>query len=508
MGRSDYSRKNILTGLISRIGILALTFLERTVLIYTLGIEYTGLFNLFTSVLTLLGFADLGIGTALTYYMYKPIAQQNDEKVRAIVALFRKSYIIIGFVTFAIGLGCLPFLPYLVKDNTATDINLYVLFMIYLFRAASNLMYGTYNIGILTATQRLDIYNNIMIVVNIVGKSLEVLILLFLRNYYLYILILPITTLTINGLCIRASKREFPQYYPEGKLEKSDITEIKRKVGGVVFQKLGTLVIYYTDSIIISIFLGIKVLGIYGGYNYIITALYTIVTMVITSITPSIGNSVVLESREKNLRDLKKFQFLYAWIVGWCFVCLLCLFQPFIALWQGEENIFSNGVMVALCFSFYFSKIGELVWGYSDATGLWWETKFVLLLSAIAKLAIMIITARFWGIYGVVLSTIATFIFVNIPMSSYIVIKKHFGTTKDWIMYLIKNVFYLVITLAASALTYWITTFVPFRGIVQLAVNLIICCFVPNVIFLLCFFPTKDFKNALDFVLNHLPFRK
>ena len=260
-----------------------------------------------------------------------------------------------------------------------------------------------------------------------------------------------------------------------------------------------TSVIYNSvDSIVISAFLGLVALAKYNNYYYIMSAIISIVTVLFTSITSSIGNSIVLESDQKNYKDYMNLSYINAWIVGWCTVCLLCLYQPFMKLWVGEELMFGTGIVICFCVYFYAFQLKSVQSAYKDAAGLWKEDMWRSYAANAFNLVMNIILVQLVGIYGILLSTILALTVITYPWQTWMIHKKLFHCSM-W-GYLKKLAVYTMITLAACAGTYWICEKIPGKGILNLILRLIVCMIVPNVIFLVTTFKMNEFNESLRIV--------
>ena len=343
--RTSKSLKNVFTGIIYKsIGIL-FPFIIRTVMIKKLGSEYLGLNSLFISILQMLSLSELGIGNAMVYSMYKPIAENDTKRVCSLLSLYRKWYRMIGSIILLLGIAILPFLDLFIKGSYPADINLYVLYLIYLFNTVISYFLFAYKKSILDATQNVGVENMLQAIFTLVMYSIQILVLIFIRNYYVYILFLPVTTIFINIFRYVVVSKMYPQYICYGVVEKEFIFELKTKIKALIGHKIGNNVIWFSDSIIISAFLGLHTLAIYSNYYYIMNAIIGVLAIVYNSILASVGNSLVTENVEKNYNDFKRLNFANTWIVSWCTICLLCLYQPFMKLWMGEKLMFDFSIL-------------------------------------------------------------------------------------------------------------------------------------------------------------------
>lgn len=505
MKRTRIASRNIVWGILGKVVSIFLPFATRTAMIYTLGMDYVGLGSLFTSILHVLSFAELGIGGALVFSMYKPIAEGDDEKVSALLNLYRKTYRVIGVIVLLLGMAIMPFLDYLVAKDLPADVNLRVLFLIYLGNNLVGYFLYAYKFSLFTASQRVDVVSKIGMGVHLVSGLLQIVILLTLRNYYVYIIVVPLITIINNLILGVLADKMFPQYKCQGQITPLEKRDIEKKVCGMLFQKIGNIILTSADTIVISSFLGLKVLGIYNGYYLIVTSLFGFLSVVQQALIPSIGNSIVTESVEKNLRDFRKFQFLYLWIVIWWCACLLCLYQPFVSLWQGTENMLSNVSVVLLVIYFFSYKMGDVCWMYREAMGLWWESRYIVFISAMFNLATNILMVRSIGLPGVLLSTIFSIAFISLPFNSRVLFTKYFKSTKQYRYYLIRLATYFGQMCIVAGMTYAICKLMGDYGITTLFLRGIICVIVPNTLMVLLNIKNSDFKSAGQFTIGMLP---
>lgn len=498
--RAKNASRNLIFGILNKIVCLLVPFVLRTIIIYVLGVEYIGLGSLFTSILNILNMVELGISSAIVFNMYSAIAENDTTRICALMKLYKKVYRIIGLIVAVAGLAVMPFLRYLIRGDVPPDVNLYILYGIYLAQAVLTYFVFAYRNSLFTAHQRADITSNVSTIVFTLQYAAQAVFLLVFKNYYVYAVFLPVTTLLNNIILAILAKKKYPDYKPVGELPEEVKKEISKKVKALFLYKLGSVVLLSVDTIVISSFLGLTELGKYNNYYYVITALFGFLTVYYNSMTAGIGNSLNLESYEKNKKDFDRLFFMQGWLIGFCTVCLLCLYQPFIALWVGEDLMFPFGVVICFAIYFYIWKMMDIVNLYKDAAGLWQYDKYRPIIASLVNLTINLILVHFIGIYGILLSTIISILIVILPWSTYVLFKYLFNKNmkKDLLNYFSKYVFFAIITFIACTLTYLICMMVPRGDIVGLIVKGIICLIVPNIIFLFSYSFLKDYKEAKE----------
>ena len=309
--RTKNASRNIIFGVTFKVYQIILPFIMRTALIYFMGMKYLGLTSLFSSILQMLNLAELGVGSAMVYSMYKPIAEDDTDTICALMALYKKYYRIIGIVISVVGTAILPFIPHLVKMETVpTEINVYILYLMYLANTVISYQLFAYKVCILNAHQRTDIISKISIIVTTVQYAAQILVLAFVKNYYLYTIVILITQIILNIVTAIAATKKYPMYSPKGKLDESIIKAINQRVKDLFTSKLGAAIVNSADTIVISAFLGLVWLAKYQNYFFILTSVINIVGVVFASCTAGIGNSLIVEKEEKNYRDFETFTFI------------------------------------------------------------------------------------------------------------------------------------------------------------------------------------------------------
>lgn len=505
--RTKNAKRNILYGSVNKIIIILLPFITRTIVIKTIGVEYLGLSSLFTSILTVLSVTELGFSSAIVFNMYKPLAENDLDTVRALLNFYRTVYRILGVIILVLGVAVIPFLPNLIKGSYPEDINILVLYLIYLVNTVASYFLFSYYSSLLNALQRHDIVSNVNSVLSIVRYGLQIVVLLVFKNYYAYVTILPLFTICCNIFTAYYAKKHYPLYFCKGKISKELKKDIKVKVSGMMITKLQGVSRNAFDSIFISMFLGLVDTAIYSNYYYILSSLVGIISVLTVSITAGIGNSVAVESVDKNYSDMNKINFVYMWICSWCTICLLCLYQPFMTLWAGHEMLFPFSTMTLFCVYFYALKIGDIRSVYLETNGLWWENRYKAILEAISNLVLNYFLGKYFGVVGILLATIITILVINFGYGSRIVFKHYFGIDRISEYYM-RNLKFFIITAIAGAITFAMCSFIETNIVATLFIRGIICVILPNILFFVMYFKNKDFKIAVPWILESIGITK
>jgi len=494
--RTKNSIRNVAAGVINKCVALLFPFAIRTVILHELGAEYLGLGSLFSSILQVLNMAELGFSSAIVYSMYKPIADKDEKTICALMALYKKIYSIIGTCVLLVGIVLLPFLPKLIKGSTPENINIYILYLLYLFNTVVSYFLFAYKNCLLTAHQRSDITSNILTITQLIQYFVQILLLIVFKNYYVYFVVTPIATILNNVVSAIYATKLYPQYVCSGKLDKNKTEEITKSIGGLMVQKVSQVSRNSFDSIFISAFLGLSAAAIYSNYYYIMSAVHGLMAVVIPAVAASAGNSIVSESEEKNHRDFCKINFIYMWIAGWFTICLGCLYQPFMKIWVGSDLLLPTLTMLLFCIYFYSNALGDTVALYIQSAGLWWKVRVVYIVNAVSNIILNYVLVKAWGIFGIVLATIITSLAFGSFQLCRVLYTDYFKSFK-FSGYMKRLAFYFATTCFGGILTFSACNMIQDQGIATFIVKGLICTILPNVIFFVIYFKYPLFNESM-----------
>ena len=408
------ARNIVFDGMFEMVNML-FPFVIRSVMLHVLGTEYLGLNGLFKSLLTFLNLAELGVGSAMVFSMYKPIAEDDAPAICALLRLYRTLYRIIGLAIAAVGLLLLPALHVFIKDELPVGMNLYVLYLMNLGNTVLTYWLFAYKSSLLQAHQRRDAISKVGLAVRLTEYTLKILILVCWRNYYLYLAVQLLCQIAVNLLTAVCASKMYPRYVPKGKLPKEKTFDIFRRVRDLFTSKLSATVFDAADTLVISAFMGLTVLAVYQNYYFIITALRMMLVVILNACMAGVGNKLVMDSKEANYRDLERITLLFSWLLGVSTSMLLCLYQPFMRLWMGGDNLLGTGLVI--CFAVYYYSMGsnKLINMFKDSAGIWKTDRWRPLTAALVNLGLNLATVRWLGLYGVLLSSVVSIVLIQIP---------------------------------------------------------------------------------------------
>lgn len=500
MGRVQFAAKNIAFGQIGNLITQLLGFVLRGIFIAHLGDTLNGVNALYTSILSVLSMAELGIGTALNYSLYRPVAEKDYEKIKSYMLLYKKAYRVIGLVIAVLGLAISPFLPYLVKQPegvTVRDLTLY--YFIFLFNTVSS-YFVAYKYSLVNAEQKNYIQTNIITITKMITVSLQIVVILTTGNFYIYLLTAAAVELLQKIFVSIYLDRMYPYLKERNvqKLTKEETGEIVRKTKALVYHKVGDVARLQTDSMIISGFISVTVGGFVDNYKMVMNSAANVVNIIFNSVLSSFGNLIATESKEKQYQLFKVYRFAACWIYGFASVGFAMLLTPLIQLWLGEEKILAFFVVICIIIDFYFKGERIVLSNFKTAAGVFEQDKYLSLIQGIVNLIISILLVQKIGVAGVYIGTIISGLIANItkPVIIYRVILDK--PVREYFVDFFK--FILVLT-AVFVLLLGIKAFVMKEvTIVTFAVMFVITSVAFNGIFLLLFGRTEEFKYLYGIV--------
>lgn len=499
--RTKNAARNAAFGYLSRLILLFFPFITRSVFLRVLDSEYLGLNGLFSSILMVLNMSELGFGSAIVVHMYRAIAADDGKTINALLNYYRKVYHIVGTVILCAGCAVIPFLPRLIRGSYPADINLTAVYLVFLFDTCASYFLFAYYSSLISAFQRDDLLTKVNLAAKVLMYIGQIAMLLTVNNYYAYLAIMPAFTIARNVFVYFTARKYFPEYKPYGSIAPKIKSDISTKIKGAIIGKVSGACRNSLDSIFVSMFLGLSATAIYGNYYYIMDTIAALLMILPLAAMGGIGNSVALESQEKNFCDLMRMNFLYMWLSGWCAICMLCLYQPFMKLWVGGDMLLPASTMVLFCVYLYILRIETTLGLYSETLGLYWERRYITIAEAVGNITLNYFLGKHFGIAGILWATIITVLGINFLWGCRVVFRHYFThfSANQYILWHLKRG---AVTLTVGAVTYWACSFVTLSGIPGLIVTGLICVVLPNLLFFLIYRKTPSYQEAVPWVLE------
>ena len=494
--RTKNAARNVLFGSMFKLLNMVIPFIMRTVLLHYLGVEYLGLSGLFRSLLSFLNLAELGVGSAMVFSMYKPIAEDDTETICALMRLYRTLYRAIGLFIAVVGLALTPFLRNLISGDIPADMNLYILYYMNLGYTVLSYWLFAYKRCLLDAHQRTDVISKVSFCIQLLEYVLKFLSLILFRNYYIYLVIQLAAQVAINIMIAVRATQMYPNYSPWGHLPREKLMGIVHRVRYLFTAKFSGVIFNSADTLVISSFMGLASLAIYQNYYFVISSLQTFIHVIIYACLAGVGNSLVTESEEKNYKDLKRFTVLFGWMMAVSTPMLLCMYQPFMKLWMGEENLLVMNYVI--CFAIYYYTMGmdRIIEMFKDAAGIWRKDRFRPLTAALVNLGLNLATVKWLGLYGVLLSSVVSIVGVQIPWLFHNLFQEVFPRKYLW-PYVRFFCGLVAVALASCAVSWILCSLLRLNVWTTLIVNGCVSFLVPNLFFFVLYGKNPLFRESI-----------
>lgn len=496
--RLENSMKNMKYNIVSQIIYLVIQFVSRTMFIKILGREYLGINGLFSNILTLLSFADMGIGTVLVYSMYEPLANKDNNKLKAIINAYKKIYNIIALIVFVIGICITPFLHVFIKEMPNIP-NIRLIFILYLLNTVVSYL-CIYKILIINADQKNYIVSVIQQIFNILANIIQIFILLITHNFILYLGIQIFFSIMCNIYISKKTEKMYP-FIKETKgykLDKEQKVKLKRDTFAFMLHKFGSITVNGTNNLIISAMVGLKEVGIYSNYLLIINAIKRFTMQYFTSMSASVGNMNVETSKEYAYSVFKKIFYGNFWIYTFCSICLYFLLNPFIEIWIGGEYIFVSYIVFLIVSDFYIDGMRQTVLIFRETMGIFTQDQLKSVAQVALNLVISIVLTMKFGIIGIFLGTIFSMLLTCTWVEPYVLFK--YGFKLKVSLYFKIFLKYILIGIIAFLVTYFANQLIIGNSIMSFILHFLVTVIVSNIVILLATFRTEEFKYFWNIV--------
>ncbi len=503
--RTEKSAKNLIFALTSQGITILMTFISRTVFVYTLGSVYLGINGLFSNILTFLNLAEMGVASAITFSLYEPLAKNDYKATASIMAFYKNVYRIIGTFVLLMGFIITPFIHYFITSEVEIKhIELY--FILYVMNTGFSYFWA-YKKTLIAADQRSYINTVYQFVFLITQNIVQIVALILTQNFVLYLLIQILATVGQNIALSARADRMYPYIKDKNihQIENKTLAKIKQNIGAVFCHKIGSAVVNSTDNIIISKLVSLTSVGIYSNYALVMGALNQLMSQFFGAITASVGN-LGTEKDGKTLKSVfDKVFFLNFWMYSFATICCACIFQSFIKIWIGEKMLLSIPVLSVVLFNFYINGMRKSVLTFKDALGLYWNDRYKPIFESIINLIVSIVLAQKFGLVGVFIGTVVSCVTTSLWVEPYVLFKYGFPNREMTLFkYLGKLFMYSLIMLMDLGICFTLIHLLDMNGIKGLIIKILITVVVSNSVLIVTFFKTSNFKWIVELGKKYL----
>ncbi len=509
-GRKIKVVKNVAAQMVSAFVQTALGFVARKIFVIYLTTELLGLNGLMQSIIGMLSIAELGVGEAINYSLYKPLANKDIEQVNAIMKLYKKLYIAIASVIVALGLLFIPFLPFFLGDDVTQPMP-YVYKIYALFLLDAFLSYClAYSRNIITADQKDYIVTNADTISQIMATILQIIILLLTKNYILYLVIKIFVTFGRNAILHFLSTKMYPfiKRKSSKKLSAEYIKELKNNVKALFVTRVSYFVVSGTDNMLLSSFVSLTAVGIYSNYLIIINLINRTFNTIFDKAKAGVGNFIVTDEEDSLYSLFKNIFFINFLFTSYTSIGLFVVGNQVIRAWLGESFVWSAFIIGTLVFNNYSRYILQACECFRGAKGLYSPRPFVKYLSLLEGIINLIVSVGFvfilendvLGIFlGTSVSTIVSTIVVPWIVYKFLFKRPLF----EFYLIYFKYFIVAVATLAVSALC--AEVFYVGNAFVNVIIGIAVCSVVTVIMYSIIFRKTEEFRYLISLIRGFLP---
>lgn len=494
--RTEYSARNTTVAMVARIIAILMGFVSRVVFTHTLSEAYVGINGLFTDLLNVLALSELGVGTAITYALYKPISDRDIEKQKSLMRMYKIFYRMVALFVLIAGLLIVPFLNLLIKDSPDVE-HLTFIYLMYLFNSVLSYLL-IYKKTLVDAHQMNYIGVLYQTVTWSVQNLLQILVLLLTGNFILYLSVLIICTVGGNIAISIKSERMFPYLKDKNvqKLSKEETKSIYQNIRAMLMHKVGNVIVNNTDNLLLSALVGSLSVGRYSNYFLIIGSVTQVLNQMFQGITASVGNLGVEESRERIGKIFEASFFMGQWMFGMAAICLYEILNPFVEMSFGKNYVFAEGITLILCINFYLTGMRQATLVFRDSMGLFRYDKYKALPEAFINLVTSIILGKYMGTAGIFIGTMISTVTTSLWVEPYMLYKHRLKQSGK--IYFIKYAVYAAVTFSLWFIIDLLCKKVGGGLLTICVLRLIICVVITNLCYLLLYHRTKEFRLLMD----------
>jgi len=517
MSRTQNSILNFITGIGSKILLIIMSFITRTVFIRTLGDSFLGIEGLFTNILSMLSLAELGFGSAIVYKLYRPIAENDRPRILVLLKLYRKTYFIVGCVIAVVGICLIPFLPNLVEDYYRFEqlgLNAVFIFLLYLFSTVSSYWFFAYKTAFVQANQKSYLLNIVEYIVFIASSVAQILALLLFEDFVLYLVVQILFSILASFMYASVCDRKYP-YTKEkttDRISKTELKEFFNDCSALLLYRASTIVENASASIVLSSILGLHAVALYTAYSSVKVYIRSLLNTFLTAIQASLGSIYTTGKLDWSRQIFRIVNFCSNMLYGIFAIGIAVLMDEFLTLWLGSSYVVTSweaagrtiATPIALLVAIEFFTTGQTTFcgSFRNAMGLFQELKYRPIASILVNLALCILTVPHLGIAGCMLSLIVANLTTNLIFDP-IIIHKH-ALKESPRSYYLHNLSYKTALIATGLLAWRVCCLITLTGILGFIVRGALCVLVSGTILCLVFCGTEEFRYLINIIKSFL----
>lgn len=440
--RSKNVALNVIVGFLSQFGIVLLSFAGRKIFVYFLSVDYLGINGLYGNILSVLSLAELGLGSVVQFYLYKPVAEKNEKMICALMEYLKKLYMAIAGTILLLGLLFIPVLRLVVNSDLPQD-ELIIYYVIFLLNSVMSYL-SAHKVALLSAHQDNRLHKLLLFVTQLILQLTYIVILVFLHNYLIYVSAMLVFTVVNQVLLSVICNKRYPYLLNKEKSFNINKHAILESVKSTFIYKIGATVVNNTDNILISTIVSTAAVGLYSNYFMVVNAIQGFLTIITTSLISGIGNLSADGDKKRMLQVFRSMLLFYHFVAAFGAISFYFLFEELITAWLGKSYVLDRFTVFAIALSFYLTNAISPIWMFRESNGLFSEVKYLLLVTAGCNIVFSIILGKWLGLGGILLATSLARLITQVWYEPRILFSKLFGSSEK--VYWIKQIKYVVLT--------------------------------------------------------------
>lgn len=503
MARTKNSIRNIIYAFAFQAVSVMTNFVIRTIMIQYLGNQAVSLNGLFTEVLSVLSLTELGVGSAIVYNLYKPLAENNREKVCQLMKLFQTAYRFIALITLVIGVAICPWVHLLVNSLDYSLDYIRLVYLLFVADLAGSYLFS-YKLSLLNADQKYYMVSRINMCMKIFGAGVKIAVLLLAKEFLLFLLVSIAITFLGNVIGSKIVDKCYPWLKEKHeKLPDKERKEVFTNIKNLFIKSLSGKITSSTDNILISTLVNTLQVGIYSNYSLIIGVFRQVANQIAYGgLTASLGNLLVTEDEEKCITVFRRLLYLFYVIAAVACVGTFCCIDLFIEeLWiKQPEYILGTEIVFVCCLNLFMEILHRPLWAVMEVSGLFQQDKYVSIAGSVVNLIVSIVLGLKIGMTGIFIGTFLTYV-IQAVFKAKLLFEKRFGRSAFGYYFTTTAMFAGV--LLQMAVSYWLCSLLQVEHVfVRFVLYVCISAGVTGTTILLCTVRTEAFSYYSKFVCN------
>ena len=478
-------------------------FISRTFFVKLLGNEYLSLNGLFSNLITIISFSELGLGTASIYCLYKPIAEKNYIQIHSYLKYFHKLYRVVIFISAIVALLLIPTIPYIIDINTLSisygQIVLY--YCLFCVNTISTYFFVESKL-FLIADQKNYIANTLQQIIHIVQLVFQTIYLVYSKDFIGYLVIQIFSTFITNIVIHLYVKNKYCEIYKYKvvEIETKEKKKLTSNIRSIFCYKIGAVILNGTDNIIISSFVKTALVGICSNYLLVINAINSILMQCFNGIGASIGNHIITADKSEHEKVFRQLNLLCVIAYMFSSICLYVLLNPLINIWLGSEYLLDTNAMIVLILVFFITGVNQIPSLYRTSIGLFKKVRFLPILAAISNIILSILFAKEVGLWGIFAATIIVRLLFFTLVDPVMLYRYGFeiSPTKYYILY-IRDFVFLILGCVSVA---YVCDFIEGISFKYFFAKIIVCIITSISLIVLLYNTTSEFKGLKSRLLT------